>query len=143
MFHNILLAYDESKEAKHALESALSLAKTLRSKLTIVTVVEALPGYTAMAALVDPNLPNEILEEKRDRLRSLQKTVLNHAFDSGIKADAVLVEGEEVESIIETAKRDRADLLVIGLRKHAAFEFVSGTAHHLAQQSPCPLLAVS
>jgi nucleotide-binding universal stress UspA family protein len=143
MFDNILLAYDESKEAEHALESAISLAKTLRSKLTIVTVVEALPGYTAMAALVDPNLQNEIWEEKRDRLRSLQKTAIKHAFDSGITADAVLVDGEEVESIIETAKRDRADLLVIGLRKHVAFELVSGTAHHLAQQSPCPLLAVS
>jgi nucleotide-binding universal stress UspA family protein len=43
MFDKILLAYDESKEAEHALESAISLAKTLRSKLTIVTVVEALP----------------------------------------------------------------------------------------------------
>src|ERR1700733_13242031 len=143
MFDNILLAYDESKEAEHALESAISLAKTLGSKLTIVTVVEGLPGYTAMAALVDPNLPNEILEEKRHRLQSLQKTAIHHAFDSGVTADAVLVGGEEVESIIETAKRDHPDLLVIGLRKNAAFELGSGTAHHLAQQSPCPLLAVS
>jgi nucleotide-binding universal stress UspA family protein len=143
MFDRILLAYDESKEAEHALKSAISLAKTLRSKLTIVTVVEALPGYTAMAALVDPNLPNEILEEKRDRLRALQKTAINHAFASGITADAVLVDGDEVESIIETAKRDRANLLVIGLRKHVGLELVSSTAHHLAQQSPCPLLAVS
>ncbi len=143
MFHHILLAYDESKEAEHALESAIFLAKTLGSKLTIVTVVEALPGYTAMAALVDPNLPNEIWEEKHGRLRTLQKTALKHALDSGITADAVLVDGEEVGSIIETAKRDHADLLVIGLRKHAGFELASGTAHHLAQQSPCPLLAVS
>jgi nucleotide-binding universal stress UspA family protein len=143
MFEKILLAYDESREAEHALESAISLAKTLRSKLTIVTVVEALPGYTAMAAIADPNLPNEILKEKRDRLRSLQQTAIKHASDSGITADAVLVDGEEVETIIETARQDRADLLVIGLRKHWAVLQFGSTAHHLAQQSPCPLLAVS
>jgi hypothetical protein len=32
--------------------------------------------------------------------------------------------------------------LIIGLRKHVGFN-IGGTAHHLAQRSPCPLLAVS
>ena len=49
MFHTIMVAYDESREAAHALASAIELAKALGTHLKIVTVVEALPAFYNIA----------------------------------------------------------------------------------------------
>ena len=72
MFENILIAYDGSKESHRALDSAISLARCLQAQLKIVTVVEALPGYTNLAALVVSDLPRELMEQRCARLKQLQ-----------------------------------------------------------------------
>ena len=143
MFQNIVIAYDESKEAAHALDSAISLAKCMQAKLKIVTVVEALPGYTNMAAIVAPQVPQELMDERREMLQALQASALKRAADLGVAADAILIDGEEVESIIDAATRGKADLLILGLRRHHLLSLFGGTAHRVAEHSPCAILAVS
>ena len=49
MFHKIMVAYDESAEAGRALQASIELAKTLGAELTVVTVLEPLPGYYSFA----------------------------------------------------------------------------------------------
>jgi nucleotide-binding universal stress UspA family protein len=71
MFHTIMVAYDESREAAHALASAIELATSLGAHLKIVTVVEALPSFYNIAAMVSPSVLSESLEDKRSRLRTL------------------------------------------------------------------------
>ena len=56
MFHKIMVAYDESSEAGRALQASIELAKTLNAELSVVTVLEPLPGYYWRAQLVDATL---------------------------------------------------------------------------------------
>jgi nucleotide-binding universal stress UspA family protein len=65
MFHTIMVAYDESREAAHALASAIELARPLGAHLKIVTVVEALPSFYNIAAIISPSVLDESLEGKR------------------------------------------------------------------------------
>lgn len=143
MFKSIMIAYDGSKESEHALSSAISLARSFDAALTVVTVLEPLPSYTAFTYAVYPSLPQELKKEKREHLLDLQKAALQRASDQKVKATAVLVDGDEVAGIVEAAAQIHADLLVIGLRKHLALTPLGGTAHLVAGRSPCPLLAVS
>ena len=143
MFHTIMVAYDESREAAHALASAIELAKPLGAHLKIVTVVEALPAYYNIAAIVAPSIVDESLEGKRGNLRTLQQCAVKRATEAGVSADAILVDGGEVSGIVRAAQREHADLLVIGLPKHHGLEAFNSTAHDVADHTPCPLLEVN
>jgi nucleotide-binding universal stress UspA family protein len=143
MFHTIMVAYDESREAAHALASAIELAKSLGAHLKIVTVVEALPSFYNIAAIISPSVLDESLEGKRSQLRTLQQSAIKRATAAGVKADAILVDGGEVAGIVRAAQREHADLLVIGLPKHHGLGAFNSTAHDVAEHTPCPLLEVS
>ncbi len=143
MFHRIMVAYDESREATHALASAIELATPLGAHLKIVTVVEGPPSFYNIAAIVSPSVLSEWLEDKRNRLRTLQQSALKRATSAGVQAEAILVDGGEVSGIVRAAQREHADLLVIGLPKHHGLRAFNSTAHDLADHSPCPLLEVS
>jgi nucleotide-binding universal stress UspA family protein len=49
MFHKIMVAYDESSEAFRALRASIELAKTLSAELSVVAVLEPIPGYCSFA----------------------------------------------------------------------------------------------
>jgi nucleotide-binding universal stress UspA family protein len=143
MFNTIMVAYDESLEAAHALASAIELAKSLGAHLKIVTVVEALPAYYNIAAIVSPSIVYESLEGKRSQLRTLQQSAVKRATAAGVNADAILVDGAEVSGIVRAAQLEHADLLVIGLPKHHGLGGFNSTAHDVADHTPCPLLEVN
>jgi nucleotide-binding universal stress UspA family protein len=143
MFNSIMVAYDESREAAHALASAIELARPLGAHLKIVTVVEALPAFYNFAAIVSPCILDESLKGKRSRLSALQQSAVERATAAGVKADAILVDGGEVSGIVRAAQREHADLLVIGFSKHHKLGGFSSTAHSVADQTPCPLLEVN
>jgi nucleotide-binding universal stress UspA family protein len=143
MFHTIMVAYDESREAAHALASAIELAKPLGAHLKIVTVVEALPAFYNLAAIVSPSVVDESIEGKHSQLRTLQQCAVKRAIAAGVNADAILVDGGEVSEIVRTAQRERADLLVIGLSKHHGLGAFHSTAHNVADHIPCPVLEIN
>jgi nucleotide-binding universal stress UspA family protein len=143
MFRTIMVAYDESREAAHALASAIELAKHLGAHLKIVTVVEALPAFYNIAAIVSPSIVDESLEGKRSQLRALQQSAVKRAKAAGVNADAILVDGGEVSGIVGAAQSEHADLLVIGLSKHHGLGAFNSTAHEVADHVLCPLLEVN
>ena len=143
MFHTIMVAYDESLEAAHALASAIELAKPLGAHLKIVTVVEALPAYYNIAAIVSPSIVDESLEGKRNQLRTLQQSAVKRAAAAGVNADAILVDGAEVSRIVRAAQLEHADLLVIGHPKDHRLGAFNSTARDVADHTPCPLLEVN
>ncbi len=143
MFDRILIAYDGSAESDMALRTGLDLAKALRSSAALVTVLEPLPGYISIAGSVAPELPTEMRHERRDHLEKLQSRASKLAEERGVPLETVLLEGAEVDSILEAVRSAHADLLVVGLRRHAAAVQWAGTFRHIANESPCPILAVS
>lgn len=143
MYKKIVIALDESNEAKHALTTAIALAKQLGSELRIVTVSEPLPVY---AAFMDSELPGarqKLLEERNSFYAHLQKDGIKQASAAGVKVDAAIIEGKEVDSIAQHITAFGADLLVIGRRHHAAMSGIwSGTVHNVAEKVCCSILAV-
>jgi nucleotide-binding universal stress UspA family protein len=138
-----MVAYDESPEAALALTSAIELARLLGAHLKIVTVVEALPAFYNIAAILSPSVVDESLEGKRSQLRILQQSAVKRATAAGVNADAILVDGGEVSGIVRAAQREHADLLVIGLPKHHRLGAFKSTARGVADHTPCPLLEVN
>lgn len=143
MYKKILLALDESKEAKGALQSAIELTKQLGAELRIVTVGEPLPAYAAFMDAEMPGARLKLLEERNAFYCDLQKRAIEAALKAGIHAQGVVIEGDEVQAIVDDIIAWGADLLVIGRRHHNTMSrFWGGTVHNIAEKARCSILAV-
>ena len=143
MFRKIAVAYNESPEAKRALVSAIQLAKHLNADVQVVTVMADLPSYTAYAVAADVSL-TRVLEDDRTKLYgSLQDTARTYASDHGVELSCHLIEGHEVEAIVDFLRSQKADLLVVGLHQRDLYiARLWSTVYELAQEAPCSVLGV-
>lgn len=143
MYKKIVIALDESKEAKRALAQAIDLAKHFGSELRILTVSEPLPAY---AAFIDSELPGarqKLLEDRNSFYAGVQEEAVKEASAAGIRVDTAIIEGKEVQTIVDHITAFRADLLVIGRRHHSAMSGIwGGTVHNIAEKICCSILAV-
>lgn len=138
MFHKIMVAYDESPEANRALESAIELTKALEAELSIVTVIEPPPAYFSWAVSALPSVRWN--DGKRRKYALLQADARERAKGAGLWLETQLVNGDEVHSIIECAKKYQADLLVLGMQQHTLL--MGHTGKDVADRSPCTLMGV-
>src|SRR5690349_11234306 len=131
----IILGTDFSNQAERAIKVAASLAAHTDSSLTLVHAVE--PG------------PIEFLEKPHlDRLRSrLQKKLGYEAARirrAGVDVGEKLILGSPHAELAATAKRTKADLVVVAsARKNALLQRLAGSvAERTAQNSSVPTLVV-
>ena len=138
MFHKIMVSYDDSSEADRALDAAIKLTKALQAELRIVTVLEPLPNYFSWD--VSPLPAKQWIERTRTKHTLHQTAARQKANAAGVSLDTELVDGDEVDRIIESAKKNHADLLVVGLRQDTLL--IEQPAKKIAARSPCALLGV-
>lgn len=143
MFQRIVVAYNESPEAERALASAIQLARTLNAELQTITLLAALPAYTAFAVAADSALPRVLKEDQLRFYEDLQKKARERARNHGIELISTLVEGHGVEVIVDFLRAQKADLLVIGLhQRDLLVARLWSTVYELAQDAPCSVLGV-
>jgi nucleotide-binding universal stress UspA family protein len=140
----MMVAYDESPEAKRALVRAIELAKLMGAELRLVTVSEPLPAYVGFADAAFPGSKQMLAEERQSFYDKLQEEAKARATEGGMVADGVIVEGDEVDSIVNSITSWHADLLVIGRRHHSSplTRIWGGTVHEIAERTKCNILAV-
>jgi nucleotide-binding universal stress UspA family protein len=144
MYRKMMVAYDESPEATRALARAIELAKVMGAELRLVTVSEPLPAYVAYADVAFPGSQRMLAEERQAFYSTLQEEAKARAAESGLSADGIIVEGDEVQSIVDSITSWSADLLVIGRRHHSSplTRIWGGTVHEIAERTRCNILAV-
>lgn len=112
MYRNILIATDGSKLATDAAHRGIALAKSLGSKVTVVTVTEPFYWY-------DANMPSDAQPEYVRGAQQDAKAILaglaDAAKSTGLVCETIHVEqGPPYRSIIETAQAKNCDLIVMG-----------------------------
>ena len=144
MYKRMIVAYDESPEAKRALTHGIELAKLMGAELRLVTVSEPLPAYVGYADVAFPGSKQMLAEERKNFYNQLQAEAKVRAAEGGVVADSVIVEGNEVDSIVESLTSWKADLLVIGRRQHTSpfTRMWGGTVHEIAERTKCNILGV-
>ena len=137
MFRKILLAYDGSDGAKTALRIGIGLAKSLPAEIHSISVEEELPHYAATMGEVQ-----DAKERVYEYFRVLTKDARDQAALLGVELQTAIMQGHEVEIIVNYAKEGSFDLLLAGYHGHSRiFERVMGsTAQSLVRLSPCSVL---
>ena len=143
MFKKIVVAFDESPEAKRAFHYALGLAKFASAELHLITVLENPPAYMSYVAALAPDVPVLLKNEKRNFYSDLQDKARAEAEEAGVSITPEMTEGDVAAELLRVLDETKPDLLVIGLRhEHGVGRLMGGTAHQMAVHANCNLLGV-
>jgi len=139
MFHKILVGYDGSDGAKHALKVAINLAKQYDAELHSISVEEHVPHYAATIGEVD-----EFKKEANGFFKKINDEAMEEAKKEGIELHIKVQAGHEVETIVHYAKDGKFDLLVIGFMGHSKiFGRVWGsTSQNITKLATCTVIVV-
>jgi len=143
MYRQIVVAVDGSQTSDLALDEAIRLAKDQQAQLHLVHVIESPYQYDELVG-IDP-------EQMESALRTAGQKVLDEALartrQEGIQANGVLIEEAAwriSEAIADEAKRQSADLIVIGTHgRHGLRHLVMGSvAEGVIHSATVPVLLV-
>jgi nucleotide-binding universal stress UspA family protein len=132
----IVIGFDGSPAAERALERAAELSGT-DGRVVIVTATVTVPA----AGVVDEPILDSPTPEERDALLEDGASRLRSA---GIEAALVAVEGGPAEALVEVARAEGADLIVVGSTGsgYVTRAIVGSTAENVVRQAPCDVLVV-
>ena len=144
MYKKILVPVDGSPASARGLLEAVKLAKGLNAAIRLVHIVNEFVMDTALApALYNEGLIESLREVGRKTLQDAEAFVVAQ----GLKPETQLLEtigGRVADSVVEEAKRQGADLIVMGTHgRRGVRRLVMGSdAELVLRGSPTPVLLV-
>ena len=145
MYKRILVPVDGSATSRRGLRAAIELAKSQRARLVILNVVDAVPVFASLEGVVayDPG----ILDALKKGGQAILARAAAEAKKRGVQAKTVLAEniaGRVADAIVRQARKQRADLIVIGThgRRGVSRMVMGSDAELVVRHTPVPVLLV-
>lgn len=138
-YKKILVATDGSEYSMEAVRHAVALAKATGAKITFLYVVGTLAESKRHAVAFD-SLKKIFKEEGKSATEKAKEI----AKKEGVAAEAKILEGIPFEVIVETAKEENADLIVMGTHGHTGINKVvlGSVTERVVRRAPCPVTVV-
>lgn len=137
---NVLWATDFSEESKEALRYAEFFSKTFGAKLTALHVV---PDFSPALYELWPEAQAELIGKVEATKISAQAQLDHVCKTEGVCADKVVIrEGSAAKVILETARQEGADLIVVGRKGIAGHEqnLIGSVTHQILRSAHVPVL---
>lgn len=134
----ILLATDLSPASEGAALQALDLAHDLVAELLIVSVID--PGTL--------RLPGGRFGARVDQVRTSREAaaqdLVSRGRAAGVRVNFLIWEGDPGESIVEAARSEQVDLVVVGSHGRGSMGrfFIGSVSDHVVRHAHCPVLVV-
>jgi nucleotide-binding universal stress UspA family protein len=140
----ILLAIDDSKFSKAALQSVLALAPPKGTQVRVLHVIEppsvlvarGMGGYSANLRMV--------WEAQRKNGQELVERFAKELVRAGFKVTTSIIQGEPRSKVVDVAKKWHADLIVLGSHGRRGLErFLMGSVSEaVVHHAPCSVQVV-
>jgi nucleotide-binding universal stress UspA family protein len=132
-FRTVVAAVDLGKQSGKALAWAAGFAQATKARLVIAHATPSMDRRTG--EFYDP-VREDLAKDAEKRIAELQKA-------AGTSAEVVIESGDAPYFIESVAKKQRADLVVIGRGAAAGiFGRLRANAYAIIRQSPCPVVSV-
>lgn len=142
MYKRILLAYDGSETGQRALLDCRDIAQWSQSTLFLVAVMPSAAAFIgAEGGIYDARSE----EQDRKEYQAILDEGLRRLAEAGHSATGEVVSGDAVDEIAKCARRNEADLVVVGhrhLEGWAARWWRGSVSKALIEVSPCSVLVV-
>jgi len=138
----VLVPIDFSDYSKSALKYAVNFAKSFNADIILIYVVEPIiyPPDFSMGQIAMPSINTEWDDRAKDELQKLAKSEIKDIAN----VKTVIKTGKPFVEIIETAKEEDIDLIIIATHGHSGVEHIlfGSTAEKVVRKAPCPVLTL-
>ncbi|MGB7841409.1 MAG: universal stress protein [Salinimicrobium sp.] len=139
---NILVAVDFNEAVGELLSYAAGFAEKFGAKVWVVHVASPDPdfvGYEPGPQYIR-NLKAEDFREEHRNLQSICKTFLNGEVEN----EALLIQGSTVETVLQEAKKLKADMLIVGTHRHSFLHNLlnESVSLELLKRASLPIMAI-
>ncbi len=138
----VLVPIDFSDYSKSALRYAVNFAKSFNAEIILIYVVEPIiyPPDFSMGQIAMPTINTDWDNRAKEELDKLAK---NEITNNG-KVKTIIKTGKPFAEIIETAKEEDIDLIIISTHGHSGVEYIlfGSTAEKVVRKAPCPVLTL-
>lgn len=138
----ILCATDLSPASEPAWEEAQLLARALGAELVLLHVVP--PVFVPMEGYFPPQMYQELVEGAEQEAQRHLDALLGKLGDPPLKARSRIVEGSAALRILDVAREEGSDLLVVGThgRTGVGRVLVGSVADRIVRSAPRPVVTV-
>ena len=140
--NKVLVPIDFSDYSKSALRYAVNFAKSFNAEIILIYVVEPViyPPDFSMGQIAMPSINTEWDDRAKDELQKLAKSEIIGA----VKVKTIIKTGKPFVEIIETAKEENVDLIIIATHGRSGVEHIlfGSTAEKVVRKAPCPVLTL-
>lgn len=145
MFTNILLASDGSEHALKAAQAAAEIAKKFDADLTLLCVFDPPIQTSTIGPVPQVPIDPETMERYADEvLTAVERSTGKVLDEAGVAYQSRCETGHPVDVIVNTAAREKADLIVMGSRGLGGLQsFLLGSvSDRVLHHAHCPVLIV-
>ncbi len=138
----ILVPQDFSDYSLHAMRYAVTFAQLFKSELVVLHIVEPIvyPADFSFGQVSIPAMEEEIRKHSEEQLNEL----VEKEIPDEIRATPIIRMGKPFIEIVEVAKIENADLIVISSHGRTGMDHVlfGSTADKVVRKAPCPVLTI-
>ena len=149
MAATLVLGYDGSDCAQRALRHAATLAGQMTgAAVLVVYAFEFSVGYVPTGMTDSPLMMSAEFDDHVQLVRGFGEQQVKAAKDeltkAGVTATTLVAEGRPVEALLDAAKENDAEMIVVGSHGEGAMSaaFLGSTALKLLHHSEIPVLVV-
>lgn len=151
-YSSILVPLDGSEYSKRALDEAIEISKRLDSEIDLLTVVTApavSPTTIALSGVVKGKGPSKAIDayvkKAIGEATGFMQECAAYCQNKGVKASYKVVSENPAKAILDYAKRNDNDLIVIGsqgLRGLKKIKVLGSVSRQVLENASCPVVVV-
>ena len=143
LIERILVYIDGSQSSDHALKFAMDLARRYSAEIRLLHVIPIMPICSSVLNSWEPFSPLYMIESDAEG-EEILACALNKTTEASVRSVAKVDYGRPATRIIQAAKEEGIDLIVMGTEDKGFFArlFLGSICDHVSRHAPCPVLIV-
>ncbi len=140
----ILIGVDDSPYSKAALDFVKKTPWPAGSKVLVLSVVRPVVGVYAEVYAPQPDYLGRVMDEQVKFHQELASKAEQSLGGSGLMSEARVLEGDPRMALVDTAREERVDLVVVGSHGRTGISklVLGSVASHVVTHAPCSVLVV-
>jgi nucleotide-binding universal stress UspA family protein len=139
---HVLVPVDFSADADHAVEYAIGLASILGARVTLLHVMQSPPWGGVDLDATFPHAYSTFIQHLEAEVTHNMEAYVKRVTAAGLVGDMAVVHGVPFQTIVETARLQQVDLIVMGTHGRTGLHHVllGSVAEKVVRLAPCPVL---